>query len=261
MNRHRWNRAWTATRSVAAILWLNATFYPATLLITLLFTIVGAPIVCLHALFVRDQRRVLHLIRRIISRYGSTVIRAAWPLVRVKYVDHAPYNPPPFIFAANHRAGSDAFLMAFLPFEVVQVVNIWPFRIPWIGFMARLAGYLSVRQMSIEQFCEKGRTLLDQCCSIVTFPEGTRSGSCRMGSFTSSAFHLAMRAKVNIAPISISGNERVPPRGSMLLRPARIQIHKLPALPPDEYLHLTTFQLKQLVRRRIQDHLDNLEAT
>jgi 1-acyl-sn-glycerol-3-phosphate acyltransferase len=81
-----------------------------------------------------------------------------------------------------------------------------------------------------------------------------------MGPFTSSIFRLAQRAGARIAPLAISGNENKPARGSLLLHPGLVHVHKLPGIGPEEYRDLTSFQLKLLVRARVQQHLDQIEG-
>jgi 1-acyl-sn-glycerol-3-phosphate acyltransferase len=180
-------------------------------------------------------------------------------MVRVRYVDHAPGETPPFVYVANHRSTSDAYLMACLPCEAVQVVNIWPLRIPFLGAIARIAGYLSVREIPMEDFLRQGTELLSQGVSVIAFPEGTRSGSRTMGPFHGSAFRLAIHAGAKIAPLAISGNENIPRRGSLWLHPGEITVQKLPALDAAQYQTLGAFKLKILVQDVIQQYLDRVE--
>ena len=137
-------------------------------------SLVGIPYVSLFLLISRSRRRTKWVIRRSISNYGSAVLKCGWPLVRVRYVDYAPNDSPPFVFVSNHRSSSDAFLMACLPFECIQVLNNWPSRLPVVGPVAWLAEYLKVRQMTLEAFIKAGTRLLASGVSIITFPEGTR---------------------------------------------------------------------------------------
>jgi len=242
--------------SFLRVVWLNAVFWVLALSVTAVFAIVGTLCVAAFSLITRDERRTMWLLRRTISRYGGVILKCGWPLVRVRYVDYAPHDTPPFVYVANHRSFSDGFLMACLPIEGVQVVNIWPFKIPLLGVVARIAGYLSIREMPFEEFLCAGRRLLSQGVSVVAFPEGTRSGSRVMGSFHGSAFRLAQQAQVPIVPLAISGNENIPRRGSMLLRPGRISMHKLPAITVEEYKDMSPFMLKTMVHDRIRQHLD-----
>lgn len=146
--------------------------------------------------------------------------------------------------------------MAFLPFECVQVLNIWPARIPVLKFIASQAGYLKVREMPFDEFLEKGTKLLKEGCSVIAFPEGTRSGNREMGQFHGSAFRLAQHDSVKIVPIVLAGNKEIPPRGSALLRPGHIVVSKLPSVKPEQYAGMNPYRLKTLVRETIRQHLE-----
>jgi 1-acyl-sn-glycerol-3-phosphate acyltransferase len=242
--------------SLLSVIWLNLFFWCAVVVVTALF-VTGATIyVGLFLLVVRNRRRGKWLVRRSITHYGSLVLSLGWPLVKVRYVDHAPNESAPFIFVSNHRSSSDAFLMALLPFEVIQMLNNWPARLPVVGPVAWIAGYLKVRKLSPEIFMERGSQLLKDGVCIVAFPEGTRSGSRNMGSFHGSAFRLALHSGAPIAPLAIEGNDNIPRRGSLVLHPGRITVSKLPAITHEQYKDLNAYKLKTLVRERIRAYLD-----
>jgi 1-acyl-sn-glycerol-3-phosphate acyltransferase len=149
--------------------------------------------------------------------------------------------------------------MCVLPHEVIQIVNSWPFRIPVLGFYARLSGYLNINNMQSQVFFEKASGLLKEKVSIAFFPEGTRSGSRKVGNFHGAAFRLALMSKIPIVPLCISGNENIPPKGSLLLHPGIIRVRRLPAIGWDEYKDLSVFTLKNMVRERIVLELDRME--
>jgi 1-acyl-sn-glycerol-3-phosphate acyltransferase len=200
-------------------------------------------------------------IRRAISWYGKGVSWIPFPFIRLIYEDHSEHDVrEPYIYVCNHRAASDAFLLCVLPDEAVQVVNIWPFRIPLLGFFARMAGYLNIRMMSSEDFFEKASTLLEENVSIIFFPEGTRSASREMGHFHGSAFRLALKSRVPIVPICISGSENIPPKGSLLLRPGIIRVRRLPAVTWDEFKDMNVYSLKNRVRAMMYDELVMMET-
>ena len=107
-------------------------------------------------------------------------------------------------------------------------------------------------------FC-KGSLLLGQKVSIVFFPEGTRSGSRKLGNFHSAAFRLALKSKAPIVPFCISGSEAILPKGSLLLRPGTIRIRRLPAITWSEYKELSVYMLKNKVREIIGSELALME--
>lgn len=216
--------------------------------------VLGAPF-CSH-------RENMRRFRRMISIYGYGIIRGlARPVARTVYESPARDPRQSKIFVANHVSASDPFLMAFLPEASVQVVNLWPFKLPVLGLFARLAGYLSIRAMSPEAFQATGERLLGEGISLIAFPEGTRSGGRQLGPFHGTLFRLALAARAPIVPICIVGNERAPAKGSWILEPATIRFRCLPEMPWETFRDQTAFQLKNNVRRLIQDEVDRMGAT
>lgn len=232
----------------------------------ILFAIYSA--VCIPALtlfvavmsLIVGHRRSMKLFRRAIAWWSRGILLVPFPFVKVRYENNSgDMTGEPYIFVCNHRSFSDGFLMAVLPVEGVQVVNIWPFRIPVIGFFARFAGYLNIRMMQTEEFFDKALELLGQNVSIIFFPEGTRSASRKIGNFHGSAFRLALKSKAPIVPLCISGSENIPPKGSLLLRPGTIRIRRLRAITWSEYKEWSVYTLKNRVRETISNELALME--
>ena len=206
-------------------------------------------LIILLALFL-PQRKVYKFLRQAIRWYGGVIIRIlAFPLIRLDYKNYGTNDPPtPYIFVCNHRSACDPFLMAVFPYEIVQVVNIWPFRLPALGIIAKIAGYLSVREIPYTEFAAKTRKLITKGVSLAAFPEGTRSRDKSIGQFHSAIFRTALETHAAIVPVCITGNENTPPIGSPFLRPGLIKIHRLPALTWEEYRTFSPFKLKNYVR-------------
>lgn len=241
---------------------LNLYFY--TLFILLSATVI--PLLTIYvgcsSLLFSSRRKTMKRFRRAISWYGLVVIACPYPFIKLRY-EHCAENAPgePYIFVCNHRSASDAFLMGILPHELVQIVNVWPFRIPVLGIYAKFAGYLNIRMMPPDQFIESASRLLNDKVSVVFFPEGTRSTNRKMGTFHGSAFRLALASKASIVPLCISGSENIPPKGSSLLHPGIITIRRLPAITWDEYKDLTAFALKNRVWKTIDHELSVMERS
>ena len=234
---------------ILKIAYLNISFYFLT--VTFLLTCLPAlgSLIIIFTLFL-PKRIVLKRLRRAISWYGAVVIRILpWPLVRLSYKDFSKNKTSaPYIFVCNHRSASDPFLLGVLPYEVVQVVNIWPFRLPVFGMVAKIAGYLNVRELPFEIFFAKTSQLLKEGVSIAVFPEGTRSRDNSIAQFHSAIFRVALEARVPIVPLCITGNENIPPVGSPYLRPGLIKIHRLEAVTWEECRNFNSFKLKNYLR-------------
>ena len=243
-------------------IYLNVSFY----LLFLLFTAIYIPLAIFVIFFLSlfsSKRSSMKRLRFAISWYGFIIVSVLpFPLVRIQYRDYFKNNVSgPYIFVCNHRSFSDGFLVSkpCISSEAIQVVNTWPFSIPVIGFFAKLAGYPSVNEMPFEQFSKRVTELLDKGISIVAFPEGTRSGGKKINQFYSSIFRVVLKAHYPIVPICISGNEHIPSRDTLLLRPGLIKIHKMPALEWTDYKHMNAFKLKNKIRNIIACELDVIE--
>jgi len=238
---------------------LNLYFYTVFLLLSSIAIPTLTLVVAVSRLFL-SHRRTMKRFRRSISFYGKLITSIPYPWIRLRYEDLGKNGPgEPSIFVCNHRAASDAFLMCVLPHECVQIVNVWPFRIPVLGLYARFSGYLNIRMMSHELFMEKATQLLSEGVSIIFFPEGTRSASRTMGSFHGAAFRLALESRASVVPVCITGNESIPPKGSLLLRPGTIRVRRMPSITWDEYKDLNAFAFKNRVWHIIDAELSVME--
>jgi 1-acyl-sn-glycerol-3-phosphate acyltransferase len=234
---------------ILRIAYLNISFYVLTVAFLLTCLPALGSLIIIAALIL-PKRIMLRRLRRAISWYGAVVIRIIpWPLVRLSYKDFSKNKTSgPYLFICNHRSASDPFLLGVFPYEIVQVVNIWPFRLPILGIVAKLAGYLNVRELSFESFFVKTSKLFKEGVSIAVFPEGTRSRDKSVGQFHSAIFRVALEARIPIVPVCITGNENIPPVGSPYLRPGVIKIHRLEAVTWEEYRDFTPFKLKNYIR-------------
>ncbi len=239
----------------------NLYFYALFLAVSLTAMLLFTSYVVLLGILFPNRRRTMRRFRRAINWYGMLVVAAPSPFIKVRYEYQGDVaHGEPCIFVCNHRSATDAFLMGLLPEELVQIVNVWPFRIPLLGFYAKLSGYLNIRMMSPEKFMENGSRLIGEGVSVVFFPEGTRAVDRKMGSFHGSAFRLALATKAPIVPICLSGTDVVMPKGSSLLYPGEVTLRRLPAIRWSEYGELTAFALKNRVWKVIDRELSLMEA-
>jgi 1-acyl-sn-glycerol-3-phosphate acyltransferase len=237
-----------------------AVFYPVLALYTVVTVILFTLYMVVTAPFFSHVRN-MHRFRRLICHYGSVIIHVlARPMGPVIYKAAPRMITGAKIFVSNHISASDPFLVSCLPEVLVQVVNVWPFKLPIWGVFARWSGYLNVKQMAPDDFVEACAALLREGTSIVAFPEGTRAGENPMGPFHGSLFRVALATQVPIVPMCIYGNARSPARGSLLLEPATVRVHCLPEVTWDVYQSMTPFQLKNYVRAMIQQEVERMKT-
>ena len=87
------------------------------------------------------------------------------------------------------------------------------------------------------------------------FPEGTRSRNGNvMGEFHGGSFRCALKAKCPIVPIALVDSFKVlDQKGS---KPLTVQLHYLEPIPYEQFQHMKTGEIAELVKNRIQEVLD-----
>ena len=139
----------------------------------------------------------------------------------------------PYVVVGNHQSLGDIPVFSLLPWEMKWLGKESLFKIPVVGWMMRLAGDISVDRAdpgSGRAALARARKMLDQRCSIMIFPEGTRTPDGRMLPFHDGAFALAVWAQVPILPIVVDGTVACLPRDSWIFC-GRHRI-RLTILPP-----------------------------
>jgi len=184
-------------------------------------------------LFNRDPVR--YRTGRWFRRLGKTMcfVNPAW---RVHISGEEVENPRnPYVVVCNHQSQADIPVISCLPWEMKWVGKAELFRIPVVGWMMRLAGDIAVDRgvtVSRGKALVKARNYLRQKCSVMFFPEGTRSPDGMVHPFSEGAFRLAIKEKVPILPLVVDGTWSALPKNDWRFGPPATIILKV--LPPIE---------------------------
>ena len=79
-------------------------------------------------------------------------------------------------------------------------------------------------EKDLQTIMPKLKDLVDRGYSIAVFPEGTRSGDCKIQRFHKGAFHIAAELGLDVIPMCLYGAGRVLPKTGKWLRKGRIHI-------------------------------------
>src|ERR1017187_10079181 len=159
---------------------------------------------------------------------------------------------------------ADIPVISHLTVDAKWLVKAELFRLPFLGWMLRMAGDIPVERSDRR----KGARALLQCarslrhgCSIVCFPEGTRSRDGQVLPFSEGPFQLAIREKVPILPLVVEGSAAALPRNSWILGGSHVvQLLVLKAVSVDGWDMKRSAALRDEVRRRIVDELRRLRV-
>lgn len=199
---------------------------------TILLIVAWLPLLAVVRLFDRDPAH--YQTGRMFRRLGAAMTRVnpAWNIT-VEGEEHIGDPRRPYVLVSNHQSNADVPVMSRLPMEMKWVGKESLFKIPFIGWMMRLAGDISVDRDNARSRAHvliKAREYLEKRCSVIFFPEGTRSRDGRVLHFTDGAFRLAVREQVSILPVAIEGTGDALPKQSWKF--GRASQMRLKVLPP-----------------------------
>jgi 1-acyl-sn-glycerol-3-phosphate acyltransferase len=240
---------------------VSFTIYLNLLILSALYCLFSAPpFVAIAMIFRFDRHKIAHWLRFFILWYGRIIIHfAVFPFVRVTYEDTAPEEKDAGIIIVNHRSASDPFFVAALGRNAVQTVNAWPMHLPFFGFFARAAEYIDITQITYDEFRDRIRSVLRKGVSVISFPEGTRSGNRAMNQFHGGIFRVAHELGAGITPVCITGNENIPSR-KFKFSGGHVRVRKLASVKPEMIAGLTPFALKTYIREIIVNETSKMDA-
>lgn len=196
-----------------------------------LLIFVWLPLLMLIRLF--DTDPVRYRTGRWFRRLGvaMTKVNPTWNLVISGERINTPRNP--YVVVSNHQSFADIPLISHLPWEMKWVAKRELFKVPFVGWMLHLAGDIPLNRQdrrSGARMLMIASKYLSQHCSVIFFPEGTRSPDGRVGRFTDGAFALAVKNQVPVLPVVVEGSRDCLPKRSWKFGPA--QTIRLKVLPP-----------------------------
>ena len=134
----------------------------------------------------------------------------------------------PQIFVSNHQGYFDIFtLSGYLPVQIRWVAKASLFKVPFVGGAMSASGYIPVdrdnRKKAYEAF-NKTLEKVREGCSIIIFPEGTRSEDGTIGPFKKGSNLIASRAKCPMVPVTLIGSGNIIKKGSGTISPGPIRV-------------------------------------
>ena len=156
---------------------------------------------------------------RVVHRYARFWGRIALMANRVRVIIEGTEHlngEGPYLFMSNHQGIYDIFaLLGHLPFQFKWLAKKELFSVPFLGWTMAAAGYISVdregTRATVEAMNEAALRIRDGM-SVVIFPEGARSPDGSVQPFKKGGFTLAIKSKVPIVPVTITGSREIMPK-------------------------------------------------
>jgi 1-acyl-sn-glycerol-3-phosphate acyltransferase len=186
--------------------------------------VIGPPIIV--ASFVDGGRTMMRL-GRVWVQWILSTFRVR---VDVSGLENVPTHAP-VILMSNHQSLVDiAAIVLTLP-----RTQRWRFvakkeltRVPIFGQALVASRHIIIDRGDREKAVVSLRHAAERIRSgttVIVFPEGTRSPDGHLRHFKSGPFHLAVEAQVPIVPVTVSGSQRITPKGQLIVHPGTVKIH------------------------------------
>jgi 1-acyl-sn-glycerol-3-phosphate acyltransferase len=217
-----------------------------------------SPLVFLAGLGVALVSAVTDPLRRAVHAYICRVTSwylRVWPGWAVEVTGRENIPPGACVLVANHQSMADvvACMGLYAQFKFVSKASL--FSLPLVGWMMRLARYVSLergRPRSMQQMMERCLEFLKQGMPVLLFPEGTYSQGGAMLPFKRGAFLLAVQARVPVVPVLLSGTTGLIEGDGPWMSPrCRIRVQVLEPVPPGDDAEALRARVRSVYEERL----------
>ena len=169
-----------------------------------------------------------------------------------------------YVIVSNHQSLADIPVITHLRLDTKWLAKAELFRLPVVGWMLRMAGDIPVERTDRGESAKakiRCAYYLRRHCSVVLFPEGTRSRDGQILPFKAGPFRLAIHERVRILPLVVEGSGTALPRNTWIFGPpSDIHLQILEPVPADGWIAAGASALRDEVRRRMVDALDRVRT-
>jgi 1-acyl-sn-glycerol-3-phosphate acyltransferase len=169
-----------------------------------------------------------------------------------------------YVIVSNHQSVADIPVISHLKTDTKWLAKAELFRIPIVGWMLRMAGDIAIDRSNPRQAATallRCADYLRQRCSVVFFPEGTRSSDGQLLAFNDGPFRLAIRERVPILPLLVDGSGLALPKGSPMIGGTDdIVLRILKPISVEGWTAKQASLLRDIVHQRMSEELSLMRA-
>jgi 1-acyl-sn-glycerol-3-phosphate acyltransferase len=133
-----------------------------------------------------------------------------------------------YIIISNHQSLFDILaLVTSLGIQFRWFIKKEVLKIPIFGYALYASRNIFIDRSNTTRAIEsinKGIDRLPKGAGVMVFAEGTRSPDGQIHEFKKGGFITAITRKISILPVTVNGSRRVMPKGSLVVKPGKIQV-------------------------------------
>uniref|UniRef100_UPI0040561E2D lysophospholipid acyltransferase family protein n=1 Tax=Candidatus Electronema sp. TaxID=2698783 RepID=UPI0040561E2D len=181
--------------------------------------------------------------------------------IRVRVEGGEDLDPAkPYIFIGNHCSMAD--IMAFSGYirhDYRWIAKKELFKIPVFGAGMKAVDYIPIDRShgrEAVQSLNDAAQRIAEGCSVILFPEGTRSADGHLQPFKTGAVMLAIKAGVELVPVGFNGTHQALPKGKLLSRGGEVLLRIGTPMPTAGFKAKDKQELAALLQQRVAELLD-----
>ena len=133
-----------------------------------------------------------------------------------------------YIIISNHQSLYDILaLVTVLGIQYRWFIKKEVLKIPLFGYGLYASRNIFIDRSNTARAIEsinRGFRRLPKGVSVMVFAEGTRSPDGKIHEFKKGGFIPAVERRIPILPVTVNGSRRILPKGSLVLKPGKIQV-------------------------------------
>lgn len=165
-----------------------------------------------------------------------------------------------YIIISNHQSHFDILaLVTTLGIQFRWLIKKEILKIPLFGYALYASRNIFIDRSNTARAIEsinKGLNRLPKDAGVMVFAEGTRSPDGQIHEFKKGGFIIAIARKMPILPVTVNGSRRVLPRGSLVVKPRKIQVVIGDPIDTSGYTTDTVQELIDKTRQAVMANFD-----
>lgn len=192
--------------------------------------------------------------------WARSILYSAGAKIDVQGLENIDFNKK-YVFIGNHQSHFDVLaVFKVLPITVRFLAKKELFQIPVFGWAIASVGMIKIdrsnREKSLKSIEVAQEIINKEKISLVIFPEGTRSFDGRLQNFKKGGFVIAIKAKLPIIPVSISGSRFILKKHSLRIQPGIIKIVFDKVIETEDYSYYQRDKLAAITKDIIAKNID-----
>jgi len=204
---------------------------------------------------IAERDACAHAIAR---KWAQSGLRMNGSAIRVIGIENVPQTGG-VLFVANHQSNFDIpIFVGHVPRDKGFIAKLELLKVPTFSRWMKYIGCIFIDRKDPRQSLttiNEAAERLKEGHSIVIFPEGTRSADGTVAPFKAGGLRLGLKAGVPIVPVTISGSKNIMPKGTSIIRSAKVKVIISPALLWEDYKGMDSNQISEKVRNIIISNL------